>query len=45
MMSEEWDALLNFEPVEKFKNWSDMSELGVLETVRAEEFNVIFNVI
>jgi len=31
------DALLNFEPVKRFKNWSDMR---VLETARAQKFKM-----
>jgi len=35
------DALLNFEPVKRFKNRRYMSEsLGVLDTDRAEEFRM-----
>jgi len=36
----EKDALLNFELVKRFKNRIYMSEFGVLETARAEEFRM-----
>jgi len=35
------DALLNFEPVKRFDNWSDMSEFGSIETALVEEFIII----